>query len=248
MLALLGAMREEIAGLRRHVAFEEDSFEQGCRIYRGEHENREVMLVETGIGKRRAERAAELVLERYPITSLVSLGFGGALTEEAKAGDVVLCSTLHEEGAESPCHSDANLISLAAQAVESAEVRLLQGSSVTAASVVSEPTAKEALGTRFSAKVVDMESYWIGRIASAKQVPFLAVRAISDALADSLPPFGLFLDSNGNWRRKRAALYFLFRPHQLMKLYCYYRNARKAERNLSRFVVCLIPRLQESKR
>lgn len=244
MLAVLGAMKEEIAGLRRRVALDEDSPEQGCRIYRGKHEDREVVLVQTGIGKRRAERAAELVLERYPVTSLVSLGFGGALTEEAKAGDVIICSTLYEdEGAGSPCPSDANLVSLAAQAVVVAEVRLLQGSGVTAASVVSGPTDKEALGKRFSAKVVDMESYWIGRIASARQVPFLAVRAISDTVADSLPPFGRFLDTNGNWRWGSASLHFLSHPHQLVKVYCYYRNARKAGSNLSRFVDCLIPRL-----
>jgi len=244
MLALLGAMRQETAGLRRRMALEEDYSQQGCRIYRGQHENRGVLLVQTGIGKKRAERAAELVLERYPITALVSLGFGGALTDEAKAGDIILCSTLYEErGSEGPCYSDANLVSLAAQALESVEVRLLQGDSVTVARPVSEPTAKQVLGKTFSAKVVDMESYWIGRIASAKQVPFIAVRAISDTAADSLPSLDRFLDSNGTWRRKRAALYFLFRPHQLMKLCRFYRNARKASNNLSYFVARLVPKL-----
>ena len=113
---------------------------------------------------------------------------------------------------------------------------------------VSERPAKQALGKTFSAKVVDMESYWIGRMASTKQVPFLAVRAISDTVADSLPPFDRFLDSNGAWRRKKAALYFLFRPHQLVKLCSFYRNARKAGINLSYFVARLIPSLSGAKR
>jgi len=244
MLALLGAMRQETAGLRRYLALGDGFFQHGCRIYRGKYESMEVVLVQTGVGKRRAERATELVLERYPITTMVSLGFGGALTEEAKVGDVILCSTIHEEGGgESPCHSSADLVSLAAQTVANTEMRLLQGDSVTVARPVAETAAKQALGKAFSAKVVDMESYWIGRIASSKQVPFLAVRSISDSMADSLFPLDRFLDSNGIWQWKRAVRYFLFRPHQLVKLGGLYRNARKARNSLSCLVASLIPKL-----
>lgn len=251
MLALFGTMRPEISSLRRHMALEEAPAEQGCRVYKGEHENREVLLVQTGIGKKRAERATELVLERYPVTALVSFGFGGALTEEAKAGDIVLCSALYcgnnhvhdDTGSGGPCYSDINLISVAAKALAGSQVGLLQGNSVTVDSVVSEPEAKQVLGKIFSAQVVDMESYWIGRVASAKQVPFLAVRAVSDTVADRLPPFGRLLDSNGTWRRKSATLYFLIRPRQLVNLCILYRNARKAGNNLSHIVPCLIPKL-----
>jgi adenosylhomocysteine nucleosidase len=247
MLAFFGAMRQEVADLRRHMALDETLAQQGCLVYKGKHGNREVLVVETGIGNKRAERATELVLDSYPVTTVVSLGFGGALDEETKAGDIIICSTLfddRESGA--PCCSDANLISLAEQALDGVAMRLLLGSSVTVVRPVSEPETKRALGKAFSAKVVDMESYCIGRIASARQVPFLAVRAISDTVADRLPPFDRFLDSQGTWRWKRAALYFLLRPHQLIVLCRFYINARKAGKNLSRLVTCLIPKLQES--
>jgi len=248
MIALLGAMGEEVADLRRGMALAEAPSPKGCRIYQGEHENRKVLLVETGVGKKRAERATEFVLERYPITALISFGFGGALTDEPKAGDIVLCSTLYEEmGSGGPCYCDADLISLAAQALNGTGVRPMQGSGVTVSRPISEPKAKRALGKTSSARVVDMEGYWIGKIASAKQIPFLAVRVISDTAGDSLPPLERFLGSDGTWRRKSAVLYFLFHPHQLIKLYIFYKNARKASNNLSYFVSRLIPMLSESK-
>jgi hypothetical protein len=106
--------------------------------------------------------------------------------------------------------------------------------------LVSTPEAKRSLGKAFHADIVEMESYWIARMASAGQIPFMAVRAVSDLLRDSLPPFDRLLDSNARWRWKKAALYFVSSPQQLMRLPALYRNARQARRSLTTFVDRLI--------
>jgi len=229
--------------LQRNMNVAQAASPRGCCIYEGKYDSRDVVLVQTGVGKKRAERAAQLVLERYPVTALVSFGFGGALSDETEVGDIVLCPALYEEtGSGAPCRSDAGLISSAEQA-SSGKAKFVSGNGLTATRVVSDSKAKRVLGKAFSAKVVDMESYWIGSMASARKVPFLAVRAISDTIDDRLPPFGRFMDSNGTVQPKQAALYFFSHPYQLVSLGHFYRSSGKARHSLTRFILSLIPRI-----
>ena len=250
MLALLGALREEITGLKRHMVLEEVFVQEGCHVFRGRYKNKAILLVQTGIGKERAEAATKFILERYSVTALVSLGFAGALTEELKVGDIILCSTLYrdnrctqgEAGLGNPYYSDASLVSVASLtlALQRTAIRFCQGNSVTVAQPVSKAEAKCALGKAFHADGVDMESYWVARIASAKQVPFIAIRAISDTMQDNLIPFDQILDSNGKWRLKRVALFFLFHPQHVIRLFALLKNARQAMRSLTTFVDYLV--------
>ena len=248
MLALLGAMREEISEIRSRISVEESLTESDCRIYRGEYGKRDVLLVQTGMGREMAERATSFVLERFPVSAVVSFGLCGGLTEGLKAGDVVLCSPLHhgdgpvpaDSGSASICHSDAGLLSLAGKGFESRHIRWVQGACVTVPKVVSKPKSKQDLGKTFSAAAVDMESYWIARIASERRIPFLAVRAVSDAMGDALPPFNKFVNPDGSLQRKKAALFFLSHPQDLIRLFRLYRNAPIATRNLATAIDCLV--------
>lgn len=253
MLVILGALKEEIADLRRKMIIEETSSEQNYHIYKGKYKNKDVLLGQTGLGQENAERATEFILERYPATALISLGFTGALVEELKIGDIVLSTTLYSrEGQteetpkiQSAIYPDANLISIA---IETQKVKMTgfpQVSSVTVANPITDPKEKLALGKTFHAEVVDMESYWIARITSARRIPFLSIRAVSDTVKDTLPPFDRFLNS-GNRQWKRATLYFLTHPQQLIKLFSLYRNARRARKNLTTFMDSFIVRVGEA--
>jgi len=251
MLALLGALKEEIVDLKNRMDVEEACAEEGCHLYIGRYGDKPVLLAQTGIGKRRAETATRLVLEQYPIATLVSFGFAGALTEEAKVGDVILCSTLYgrngkKEESDQPrsaCHSDTRLVSLASTAMESTSARVWQGNSVSVRQVVAKTRAKRELGEAYRAEAVDMESYWIAKIASESRIPFLAVRAISDEVQHNLPQFDQIVNSDGKLIGRKAFSYFLSYPHDLMKLITLRRSKRQASRNLTAFIDCLITRL-----
>ena len=250
MLVLLGAMREEIADLQRQMIIEETYTEQGYGIYKGKYGNKDVLLAQTGIGKEKAERTAKYILEHYPITALICLGFAGALAKGLEIGDVILSTTLHCEDnqtpgkleLQSPFCSDINLFSIASQTQEDIGSVFYQASIVTVLNPICEPKAKLALGKAFSAKAADMESYWIAGIASARCIPFLNIRVISDTVEHRLLPFDRFLDS-GSWRWRRVALYFLIHPQQLVGLFFLYRNARRARKSLTNFMDSFISRL-----
>ena len=251
MLVVLGALREEITDLRRRMIVEGIFPKDDNRIYQGKYANKDILLAQTGIGRQKAERATEFILDHYPVTALICLGFAGALARELKVGDVVLITTLYSGDEPTngdlipqiPGYSDTNLVSIAAQSQESKGSGFLQASSITVVNPVSEPKAKLALGEASHAKVVDMESYWIARLASAKNIPFLSIRAVSDTVDDRLPPFDRLLNS-GSWQWGRATLYFLTHPQQLTNLFHLYRNARQARRSLTAFMDSFIVKLE----
>lgn len=251
MLALLGAMEEEITKLQRHMVLQEAFTRLDCHMYRGKYRDKTVLLGQTGLGKERAEAATRFVLEHYPVTAVISFGFAGGLTEESKIGDVIICSTLYaaneqihkEPQPENPCYSDDSLVSPVLQAMESTRTRFRQGSSVTVVRPALSPEAKLVLGQTFHADVVDMESYWVARVASDRHIPFLAIRAISDTIWDNLPPCDQILDAGGSWQLKKALVYLVTHPQHLIKLFALSKKMRQARKNLTEVIERLVVNL-----
>jgi hypothetical protein len=99
------------------------------------------------------------------------------------------------------------------------------------------------LSETFQAHIVDMESYWIAKIASAEQIPFIAIRSISDNIQSSVQPFDQILASDGKLLWKRAALCFLAHPQYLVNVFTLFRNTRPAKRNLAAVVGQLVSKI-----
>jgi adenosylhomocysteine nucleosidase len=250
MLVIMGAFGQEIVDLRRQMVIEEVVARRDFRLYRGKLKNRDTLLVQTGMGKQRAENATQFVLEHYPVTAIISLGFTGALNPELRIGDVVVCSTLHgqpglgqEEQKLEPLAPDATLLSLASQGPRDRATRFHLGSGVTVLQLNSSTQKMQGLGETFHADIVDMESYWIARLASARRIPFIAIRSISDNIQSSVQPFDRILSSDGTLLWRKAALCFLLHPWYLLNVFTLYRNTRPAKRNLAAFIGDLVTKI-----
>jgi len=239
MLALLAAMKEEISDIRERMLIEESLQESGCRAYMGKYRSKSIMLVQTGIGKERAEAATRLVLDRYPAVTLVSMGIAGALTDGLRAGDVFICTELgcsvqrEQPGTAAECvYSDNGLVALASQALTDKKIRFVRGKSISALEVVIDPGSKQSLGSIHEAGVVDMESFWVARIAAERCVPFLGIRVISDTSQDRIPDFGRFTRANGSLKAKEACFYFAKHPAHFIYMMRMSRNVARAKGNL----------------
>jgi adenosylhomocysteine nucleosidase len=223
---------------------------RACKVYRGKFKNRETLLVQTGMGKERAENATRFALKHYPVKTIISLGFAGGLAPEPSIGDVVVCSTLlsgsgmeQKEDRLEPLAPDANLLSLASQVCWDLGTRFCLGSGVTVPELDSNRQKMEQLGVTFKAHIVDMESYWIARIASDAMIPFIAIRAISDNIQNSVQPFDQILSSDGKLLPGKAIFTFLSHPQYLVNVFTLYRNSRLAKRNLTDFVGRLVSKI-----
>jgi len=241
MLTLIAALKEELAGLKQRMTVEDTVAENGYQIFHSRQGGKETLLVQTGTGRERAERAVRFVLEHYPARAIISFGFAGGLTPELSVGEIILCSTLCcNDGPSDSCRPDADLFSRSLQICDGSITH--QGKSVTVARPAPQPEVKRALAQAFQADVVDMESYWIARIANEKGVPFLAVRAVSDTVQERLPPVERMLGSNGEPDLRKIVFYSLFHPRQLVTLTRLHRNSRIARENLTTFLSQLMER------
>ena len=99
---------------------------------------------------------------------------------------------------------------------------------------------KKKFGEAFDAHIVDMESYWIAKMAAERQIPFIVIRSVSDTRQERLLPFMRMLTTDGRVQWKEAASYFVRRPQHLIALFHLVRNVRLAQRSIATSIDSLI--------
>ncbi len=257
MIVAVGALESELAGIRRQMKLACSYLVGQMKIAEGWLAGRECVLVQSGMGRERAEYALGFVLHRYRPSAVIALGYSGALAAKLRAGDLVVCSQVHALVAmPTPLHPlpsmgwlscDHHLVSRAL-GVELASCwtterwlpklrpdRPVGGGCLTLPYLASYRQMKEWLGWNFSSSVVDMESFWLGCLAQQARVPFLAVRAISDTLNESLPPLEGLIDGSGQTRKRALSRYLLRHPLACGSLLRLGLHAHRAQQSLTVF-------------
>lgn len=244
MLGLIAALPREVRGVARAMRVESSAVEGGCRLVSGALAGRPVVVAQSGMGAERAERAVRLLVERYPVDAVLSVGFGGALVDGLGPGALVLGARLHLDVVEgAPLSSDAALLRRLADS-GAAGPRPLEGASVTADRMVTAPEERRRLARAYDAQVVDMEGYWAAREAARHGVPFLNVRSVSDAVDEYHPVLEAAL-VDGSMRVPKAVRGFAGRPLEAAKLPRLMTNAGRAAKALTLFVLAAVAALAE---
>lgn len=172
----------------------------------------------SGVGPTAGLRAAEAVTRRDPPTGVIFAGFGGALRPGLAIGDVVIAAEV----------VDAAGASWICSCVGQSPARIL-----TTSHLVATPAEKRELGDRHAADVVDMESAAVARVCAARGVPFLAVRAVSDAADTALSPRLVRLLAGGRVSPVRAGLAVLRQPSLVAEFRRLARDTRLAAKHLA---------------
>ncbi|MEW5871309.1 MAG: hypothetical protein AB1894_18700 [Chloroflexota bacterium] len=246
MIALFGALNSELHGMFKSIAVEQRTPWHTWRIVEGVYAGRQVLLVRTGMGKDPALHAAGHILKHYPARMVISLGFAGSIDPRLQAGDLLLCRRLFCDSpvtADKGYASDGKLLARAARALKGTALTLLTGDTLTVDRLVAQPAEKQQLRSAYGVQAVDMESYWLAETAARRGLPFLAVRAISDGLDESLPPFDRFTGEDGQVLLRQALRHFISTSSDLFKLPRLGLHAWRAQRSLTACLQTLIPAL-----
>ena len=102
------------------------------------------------------------------------------------------------------------------------------------------PEDKKKLGKRFEAGAVEMETLEIFILARKNKIPFISVRAISDAVNHELIDSSSFLRKDGEISKFKAGWYVLTHPKSLKKALSLQSHARIATLNLTEFIAKLL--------
>ncbi len=208
----------------------------------------EILLVESGMGFHNAAKAAELLVREYCPDLLVSAGFCGGIAPQLLAGDIVVAKGIviaNEDGFEEVP------VALAAigrnfAALQAAEgKRTFGGTFVSTSVITSKRRLAGMLSDSCSNPVVEMESGAVAIVAAKNNIPFLAIRAVSDCADEEL---GFSLDEfcDTDMRRIRihkVLLTVLRKPRIIPQLVRLSRSSRRAAESLTIALSRLFPSL-----
>ncbi|WP_172200885.1 5'-methylthioadenosine/adenosylhomocysteine nucleosidase [Campylobacter sp. RM16188] len=195
MIAILGAMQEEIAPLLKVLGDYKEVKHANNTFYLANFKGKELVIAYSKIGKVNAALTATVMIEKFGATKLLFTGVAGALNENLKIGDMLYASSLVQHdlditafghpygyvpGTSIFVKSDANLNALAAKIAKAKGINLLEGVIATGDQFVCSGERKEWIKTTFKADATEMEGASVALVCESLDVPFFILRAISD--------------------------------------------------------------------
>ena len=94
MLAILGAMEEEVTLLRAEMTVRDEAVHAGISVTQGEFAGTEITLAQCGIGKVNAAICTQMLVDRYAPEALIFSGVAGGLLPNMRVGDLIAASHL----------------------------------------------------------------------------------------------------------------------------------------------------------
>jgi len=188
-----------------------------------------------GPGRENAARAAHKLV-RAGCEVLVSWGVAGALDEQLKAGDLIVCSEVMTAHGEVLSFDDRFARQMTAQLVDVRQTRA--GIVLTMADAAASSRDKAHLRAQFGADAIDLESSAIAYVARSAKCGYLAVRAIVDPATFDVPPAAFKgLDNRGKLQPLHMLSSLAERPTQipqLLRLAGHFRESIRSLRQVAR--------------
>lgn len=210
-LALVCSVPFECARLREALGSAAEIVVGRKAAWEGTLDGAPVVVFPAGMGKTNAAHGLTALLETRPVRGVIGFGVGGAYPGSGlQVGDVALASSAiyGDEGVEAPggwlstegigipllerggervfneIALDAALVERARAALEAVGFRVGVGPFVTVSTCSGTAARGEELVRRFGALCEGMEGAALAHVAAIYEVPFLELRAVSNAVED----------------------------------------------------------------
>jgi nucleoside phosphorylase len=234
-IVIFTALPQEHTLFRRMTSPWEPTGSVNLRSYRKHLSEREVILIETGMGRRAIQRALDEVLRGSDPDLILSTGFAGSLDQGLGVGKVCLGdhfltvhgrSPLKRQSAELTCPTGPALERLGSE-WGLARVRV-----ATVEEVLAKQPLCEHLGG--ASTLVDMETYFTAMAAAKRGIPFLSIRSVSDGLSDVIEfDIAALTDQDGRVLVSRVIWSLLKSPRLLGSLIAAWKRSRHAASSLA---------------
>lgn len=208
MLAVIGAMDEEVALLRAEMTVADEATHAGIVVTRGGFKGVDIVLAQCGIGKVNAAICTQMLVDLYRPRALLFSGVAGGLLPNMKVGDLIIASHLiqfdvdltafgrrHGElpDTDRMVQSDPDLTKKAADAFDAAFAddedgpNLMIGTVVSGDRFVQDSKTLRWLQREFAALATEMEGAAVGYTCQINELPFVVIRGLSDTANEAAP-------------------------------------------------------------
>ena len=207
MLAVIGAMDEEVARLRERLVVTSEAEHAGILVSLGNYGGTDIALAKCGIGKVNAAICTQMLIDLYHPERLVFSGVAGGLLPNMAVGDLIIASHLiqfdvdltafgrrHGElpDRDRMIQSDPMLVDAVARAYDTAfadgttaRPNLMIGTIVSGDRFIKDSDTLRWLQREFAALATEMEGAAVGYTCNLSGLPFVVVRGLSDTAGES---------------------------------------------------------------
>lgn len=196
MIGIIGAMEEEVAILKHKLVNLNEIEVAHVKFYRGQLNNKDVVLTQSGIGKVNAAISTTLLIEKFKPTLIINTGSAGALDDSLSVGDILISNNVMYHDADAtafgydigqipqmPAQFEANqqLLQLTEKVVKQQNLTAKIGQIVSGDSFIGSSEQRLKIKRQFSkAMAVEMEATAIAQTCYQFNLPFIVTRAVSD--------------------------------------------------------------------
>jgi adenosylhomocysteine nucleosidase len=239
-VGIVAALPEEIRPLQRRLQNTDQIVLRSGKALAGNLRDVPMVTLATGDGSERARSGLTELLTTIDLEVVFAIGIAGGLSADLQVGDVVVGQRVTNGTGEVP-PPDSRLV---AKAANLQDVRA--GSIHSHSEIAIDPVAKHRLWERTGsqlAQVVDLETASYARVAAAHEVPYVALRAVSDSSEEALPlDFNRFRKPDGSSDRGGVIRYALRHPSILPELMQLRERLRHCANHLARLVEEILDR------
>jgi len=195
-IAIIGAMDEEIESLKPQIENCEETEIAGFKFFSGQINGKEILLLQSGIGKVNAAIGTTVLLENFMPTHVINTGSAGGFDQALEVGDVVISDEVcyHDvdvtafdyvmgQVPQMPARfkADEELVKIAQELETLKEVKTVTGLIATGDIFMHNPEKVEETRKHFpTMQACEMEAAAIAQTCFRYKVPFIIFRSLSD--------------------------------------------------------------------
>ena len=90
MIGIIGAVIEEAEAIKKEIKDINENIINGISFFTGKFNDKDVVFVQSGIGKVNAAITATLLIEKFGVSEVIFSGVAGSLDERLKVGELLL--------------------------------------------------------------------------------------------------------------------------------------------------------------
>ena len=203
-------MSEEVQGIKKLMTDIEEEKIGTLTFYTGVMHDKDIVLLETGIGKVNAAIGATLMIEAFDVEEIIFTGVAGGINEELDLGDVVISRDLIQHDFDTSAFGDKlgmiprmdnsifkaddELIELAVNAGKKLKGKVIVGRVLSGDQFIASPEKIAFLKKEFNGDCTEMEGAAVGHVCQVLDIPFVVIRTMSDkANSDAHTDYATFM-------------------------------------------------------
>lgn len=192
MVGIIVAIDEELDSLKKYIKEKKEELKYNLQFFKGYINDKEVVIVKSGVGKVNAARATQILIDSYNPEFVINVGVAGGVDKSLEIGDIVCATKLvqhdfditpfgHEKGYITDVgtyfETDKKLVNKINELVD-----CKLGVIATGDIFCTEDQMGEKINNKFNALCVEMEGAAIAQVCYLCNKSFIVLRSISDVI------------------------------------------------------------------